>query len=120
MLQTPSTSLLRLLAGLRPQLHQPKHERITRQRKNNADRCVSPAIVVAVEVDSVQIIAALRVLANLAIAYRVRVDQICPTSRASHPRLQVLAAGLSTWRVKPGELGFGALDIPVEICEDEE
>ena len=112
--------LLSLLASLSPELHEQVDQSVTRKRKQNTDRCIPPAVVVVIKVDSVQVVATTAVLADPAVSRRIAIDKVVASTRASEPSLEVLGAGLARWRVEDGELRLLAVDLPVEVHEDEE
>ena len=112
--------LLSLLASLSPELHEQVDQSVTRKREQNTDRCIPPAVVVVIEVDSGQVVATTAVLADPTVSRRIAIDKVVASTRASEPSLEVLGAGLARWRVEDGELRLLAVDLPVEIHEDEE
>jgi hypothetical protein len=70
------TFLLSLLGGLGPQLHESKHKSVTRKSENDTDGCISPAIVVVVQVEGSKVIAATSVLTDVAVGSGLRVDEV--------------------------------------------
>jgi hypothetical protein len=108
---------LRLLRRLGPNLHKRINQRITRERKQHTDRRIPPAIVVILQIDRVQVIAAAGVLADPALLESIWVDEVVPRPGPCEVRGQVFGAGLALRRVEDGELGFFALDLAVEVDE---
>lgn len=113
-------SLLRLLRLLRPQLHQSKDERVTRHGENYTDACVSPSVVIIVQVDGVEVITAALVLADMACTGSIGVGEICSGAGATGPGGEVLATCLTRGRIEDGEFGFLADDGDVEVYKGKE
>jgi len=115
-------SLLSLLRSLSPNLHKRINKRIPGKRKQNANRRVPPPIVIILQIDGIQIVAAAGVLADAALLESVRVDEVVAGTGTCEVRGQVFGAGLAAAGrgVEDGEFGFFALDFAVEVDEDEE
>ena len=105
--------LLGLLATLRPQLHEQVHHAIGGKDENDNDGGVSPAIVVAIDVERAQIVASAGVLAHLAARGGLWVDQVSSATGSGEILLKVGLASLTTGRIKHGKFLRGALNVRV-------
>jgi len=119
-LELKGSRLLRLLRSLRPNLHERINKRIPRESEQDANRRIPPSVVVIQEVDRVQVVAAAGVLAHPALLESVRVDEVVAGAGTREVRGQVFCARLILRRIEDGEFGFFALDLAVEVDEDEE
>ena len=68
--------LLSLLGRLGPQLHECEHKSVTGKSKDDTDGSISPAVVVVLQVESSEVVAATGVLAHMAVGSGIRVDQV--------------------------------------------
>jgi hypothetical protein len=72
----PKEQSLRLLRSLGPELHQRVHQSIRTEDENANNGGIPPAIVIILQVDSVEIVASIPKLANTATRRRLRIDEI--------------------------------------------
>lgn len=115
-----TTSSLRSLTSLSPQLHQNINKYVSTEHKQRHDRCISPPIVIIWQINRGQIIAANSVFTNPTTFGRIWIDQICSGPYARKVTCEISLTCFVCGRIEDCELFLGAVDGCVEGGEDEE
>lgn len=112
-------TLLRLLGSLCPKLHKAINKRITTNSKDYADSDVPPAVVVVVDVDSLQVITTTGVLTDSALASSLWIGEVGMHAHALKVVRKVAGTRLTARRVENRKLRFRTQYLLVEYGESE-